>query len=233
MKKLNNKKGFTIVELVIVIAVIGILAGVLIPTFSGIQQSAKESAAFQECKNVLSSVLALNEGAIPAKTLFSVNSDKDASTIEYNFIYENQKLGNNTEDVTSNRAALNLSSDASKKEYKIYVSATAVKDFLNDDGVLIPNDDNKDSNNNFTTYATSKKLAENEIKMINAVLGVNLADTTKSITYSNDSGNLKITVGTDTTITCYYTSDIKSSIVVFLANPKTTNNGGNAGQDGN
>ena len=53
MKKLNNKKGFTIVELVIVIAVIGILAGVLIPTFSGIQQSAKESAAFQECKNVL------------------------------------------------------------------------------------------------------------------------------------------------------------------------------------
>ena len=32
----NNKKGFTIVELVIVIAVIAILAGVLIPTFSGI-----------------------------------------------------------------------------------------------------------------------------------------------------------------------------------------------------
>lgn len=31
MKK--NKKGFTIVELVIVIAVIGILAAVLIPTF--------------------------------------------------------------------------------------------------------------------------------------------------------------------------------------------------------
>ena len=121
MKKLNNKKGFTIVELVIVIAVIGILAGVLIPTFSGIQQSAKESAAFQECKNVLSSVLALNEGAIPAKTLFSVNSDKDASTIEYNFIYENQKLGNNTKDVTSNRAALNLSSETGKQEYKIYV----------------------------------------------------------------------------------------------------------------
>ena len=228
MKKLNNKKGFTIVELVIVIAVIGILAGVLIPTFSGIQQSAKESAAFQECKNVLSSVLALNEGAIPAKTLFSVNSDKDASTIEYNFIYENQKLGNNTEDVTSNRAALNLSSDASKKEYKIYVSATAVKDFLNDDGVLIPNDDNKDSNNNFTTYATSKKLTEDAISMIKAVLNVDL----EGATYSNDSGNLKITKD-QTTITCYYTSDIKSSIVVFLANPKTTNNGGNAGQDGN
>ena len=212
MKKLNNKKGFTIVELVIVIAVIGILAGVLIPTFSGIQQSAKESAAFQECKNVLSSVLALNGGAIPAKTLFSVNSDKDASTIEYNFIYENQKLGNNTEDVTSNIVALNLSSDASKKEYKIYVSATAVAAFLQD-GVLRSNDDT--SANKYT----NGELTADAISMINAVLSVNLADTTKSITYSNDSGNLKIKVGDDTTITCYYTSDIKSSIVVFLAKP--------------
>ena len=46
--KRNNKKGFTIVELVIVIAVIAILAGVLIPTFSGIITQANKSAALQE-----------------------------------------------------------------------------------------------------------------------------------------------------------------------------------------
>ncbi len=46
MKKLN-KKGFTIVELVIVIAVIAILAAVMIPTFSGIVNKANESAALQ------------------------------------------------------------------------------------------------------------------------------------------------------------------------------------------
>jgi prepilin-type N-terminal cleavage/methylation domain-containing protein len=46
MKKLN-KKGFTIVELVIVIAVIGILAGVLIPTFTIVVRKANESAAMQ------------------------------------------------------------------------------------------------------------------------------------------------------------------------------------------
>ena len=40
----TNKKGFTIVELVIVIAVIAILAAVLIPTFSGIIAKANESA---------------------------------------------------------------------------------------------------------------------------------------------------------------------------------------------
>ena len=47
MKKMN-KKGFTIVELVIVIAVIAILAAVLIPTFSGVIESANKSAALQK-----------------------------------------------------------------------------------------------------------------------------------------------------------------------------------------
>lgn len=46
MKKLN-KKGFTIVELVIVIAVIAILAGVLIPTFATVVDKANKSSANQ------------------------------------------------------------------------------------------------------------------------------------------------------------------------------------------
>ena len=47
MKKMNNK-GFTIVELVIVIAVIAILAAVMIPTFSGIVEKANLSALEQK-----------------------------------------------------------------------------------------------------------------------------------------------------------------------------------------
>ena len=43
--KNNNRKGFTLTELVIVIAVIAILAGVLIPTFTGIVQKANKNAA--------------------------------------------------------------------------------------------------------------------------------------------------------------------------------------------
>ncbi len=50
-KKLRAKKGFTIVELVIVIAVIAILAAVLIPTFTGVVQRANESAALQEANS--------------------------------------------------------------------------------------------------------------------------------------------------------------------------------------
>ena len=57
MKK-TNKKGFTIVELVIVIAVIAILAGVLIPTFGGIVETANENKALQEVKNAYTATLA-------------------------------------------------------------------------------------------------------------------------------------------------------------------------------
>jgi prepilin-type N-terminal cleavage/methylation domain-containing protein len=60
MIKRNNKKGFTIVELVIVIAVIAILAAVLIPTFSGIIRKANISADTQLAKN-LNEILAADE----------------------------------------------------------------------------------------------------------------------------------------------------------------------------
>ena len=58
--KRNNKKGFTIVELVIVIAVIAILAAVLIPTFASVTAKAKDSKAMQEAKNAYTNYLAEN-----------------------------------------------------------------------------------------------------------------------------------------------------------------------------
>ena len=56
--KNTKKRGFTIVELVIVIAVIAILASVLIPTFSGVVAKAKKSAALQEARNAYTNYLA-------------------------------------------------------------------------------------------------------------------------------------------------------------------------------
>lgn len=52
MKK-KLKKGFTLVELVIVIAVIAILSAVLIPTFGNVIQRANDSAAFSTASNAL------------------------------------------------------------------------------------------------------------------------------------------------------------------------------------
>ena len=50
--KHTNKKGFTIVELVIVIAVIAILAAVLIPTFSNLIKKANESSDIQAVREM-------------------------------------------------------------------------------------------------------------------------------------------------------------------------------------
>ena len=55
MKKIN-KKGFTIVELVIVIAVIAILAAVLIPTFSSLVKTAQTSSDVNLVKNLNTSL---------------------------------------------------------------------------------------------------------------------------------------------------------------------------------
>ena len=70
--KINNKKGFTIVELVIVIAVIAILAGVLIPTFSGLVGKAQDSAVIQEARNKYTEYVGLHDysdGTSPAQNI--------------------------------------------------------------------------------------------------------------------------------------------------------------------
>ena len=51
MKKTN--KGFTLVELIIVIAVIGVLAAILIPTFANVIEKANRKSAFSDAKNAL------------------------------------------------------------------------------------------------------------------------------------------------------------------------------------
>ncbi len=77
--KRTNKKGFTIVELVIVIAVIAILAAVLIPTFSNLINKANQSNDTMLCKNI-NTALAYRETvdgkpATPSQAI--VNLDED------------------------------------------------------------------------------------------------------------------------------------------------------------
>ena len=50
--KLNNKKGFTLVELIVVIVIIGILAAVLVPKLGGFTDRAKSTEALVAAKQV-------------------------------------------------------------------------------------------------------------------------------------------------------------------------------------
>lgn len=76
MKKMN-KKGFTIVELTIVIAVIAILAAVLIPTFSGVITKAKMSNVQQVASSLYKEAYALD---LADGSLDGVDSSNDAYT---------------------------------------------------------------------------------------------------------------------------------------------------------
>ena len=101
----NNRKGFTIVELVIVIAVIAILAGVLIPTFAGIVNKANQSARAQEAAAALKAVLVVENGAFDTEKYtytFVIVDDEDVYTYEY----ANGKLGEEKELTTSNKKEL-------------------------------------------------------------------------------------------------------------------------------
>jgi len=51
MRIFKNKKGFTLIELMIVIAIIGILAAIAIPKFSEYRRKAYDSAALSDLKN--------------------------------------------------------------------------------------------------------------------------------------------------------------------------------------
>ncbi len=68
----NNKKGFTLIELMIVVAIIGILAAIAIPKFADLINKAKEGSTKGALSSVRSAVQVYygdNEGWFPADTL--------------------------------------------------------------------------------------------------------------------------------------------------------------------
>ena len=59
MKNIKKKKAFTLIEIIIVIAIIGILAAIAVPKLSGIQKDAKIKADIATAKTVADAALLL------------------------------------------------------------------------------------------------------------------------------------------------------------------------------
>ncbi len=69
MKKTKKSKGFTLVELIVVMAILVILAAILIPVVSGYINTANETAAYANARTVYSAACAyVAEGRLPGKT---------------------------------------------------------------------------------------------------------------------------------------------------------------------
>ena len=84
--KRTNKKGFTLVELVIVIAIIAILAAVLIPTFAGVIRKANESAALQRARNAYTECMTATDASIEkiGATAIIATSTKVEEEVDHN-----------------------------------------------------------------------------------------------------------------------------------------------------
>ena len=98
MMKKSNKKGFTLVELIVVIAIMAILAAVLIPTVTNKINDAKKATAKQDCTATASALASAlidkiaNNTDIPAD-LRADGADVPATFVEGTKIYGSETAG--------------------------------------------------------------------------------------------------------------------------------------------
>ncbi len=204
------KKGFTIVELVIVIAVIAILAAVLIPTFSSITNSARESAALQEAKSGSETILALTTGTLPEDSAFLVAEDDEDNTNDYTFTFTERKI----QAAAGEFSVLNeckrddVAIDTARNEdegYIVYVSIDALT---------------VDANGQVTT--TNAKIDQHVANRILAALGISAsldetARTYDTLSSSRDYIIWKYTSDSTTyNFNIYWTSDFNKTLIAFM-----------------
>ena len=93
-KNISDNNGFSLIELVIVIAVLAILSAVAIPSFVGIRNSAKVSAVKKSLVNILKECLVAESNLLRNPTFNDIgawdtnNSFGDSRGLNFGFTYD-------------------------------------------------------------------------------------------------------------------------------------------------
>ncbi|MDK2942547.1 MAG: type pilus assembly protein PilA [Acetobacterium sp.] len=139
MKRFSNNKGFTLVEIIVVLVVLAVLAAFTIPTMLGFVEDAKGKALIAEAREIYV--------AAQATATEYIATDPDMT---------DKKLGSSTDQSADGL----LSSQRVTKEKNLEPASQTMKNYLGDDIAL---DDNKDgwtvvmdTNNNKHSTSTGK-----------------------------------------------------------------------------
>ena len=169
----RRKRGFTITELVIVIAVIAILAAVLIPTFANLINKANESADLQTVKN-LNTILASEQTVSQKKP--STMSEALAQAAEGGYTVEKLSPTSEGNDIlwnqTTNRFVL------VDKDGKIIYQDESVKEVAF----------NEDDNYTYWKITDSLSEVEENVRGFSFYLGEDFSDTSVTAKAGIDVG---------------------------------------------
>ena len=194
MFKKKQKKGFTIVELVIVIAVIAILSAVLIPTFAGLIKKANVTADQTLVRNLNTSLAISSEGGTGKPTMYQ--------TLE-----AMKEQGYSVEKLTPTSAGSEIVWDSEKNQFVLimtdkngnaeYYTGTEYTDYNGSDYYklwkIFTSVEDVNANTTYSAYlAGSDKTGTVAVNGVGFDAGENAG--INSVTYTNSSNNAKSVV---------------------------------------
>ena len=138
-KKKNKRKGFTLIELIAVIAILGILAAVLVPNIIGYINKAKVSKAVADAKTIVNAV-------------DYYNADTTAGRIEDNVLVSALKV-NNASIVGANSS---IKEDGFPKEFQDKTTVSDLRVLAS--GILTYDSDVEGTAANITTNKMRYKI---------------------------------------------------------------------------
>lgn len=132
-KRKNNKKGFTIIELTIVVSVIAILSAVLIPVFAGVTKKANQTADEAAVRNLNTLIAPADDEINDRQSLINFLAAKDYDLENYKPMSKNYSFVYSVE----NNVVMLLSNKTGKVEYPAqYAGETKYIALIDDKGVI-------------------------------------------------------------------------------------------------
>ncbi len=187
MRNGRYKKGFTVVELVVVIAIIAILATVMIPAFTNLIRRARETAD-KQTMNALNKMLAVDE--IEPEDI----KDYKIKTEDREFAYSYSENETVIVDKSGKIVAASDEESVGMTIDKDYILASDIEDTPGGDNTPSENDnpgeDNKPDNAN--TEAWWNDLPMSDLSKIDGKKDIRIDDSVTSILESYFSGNTNL-----------------------------------------